>query len=104
MVLKGSSVNRRKFMKMGSAVIASPLLLNLTGKVPEVKAELKEAIKEGEPIYFIGATCIGCQVCRMMCPESAIDFGDDRNEINQEKCVHCGTCYEECPISAITET
>ena len=90
-------------MKVSSAAIASPLLLNLAVKVPEAKAELKEAIREGEPIYFIGPTCIGCQVCRMMCPESAIDFGDDKNEINQEKCIHCGTCFQECPLSAITE-
>jgi Fe-S-cluster-containing hydrogenase component 2 len=40
----------------------------------------------------------------MMCPASAIDFGDDQNEINQDKCIHCGTCFEECPLSAITET
>jgi formate hydrogenlyase subunit 6/NADH:ubiquinone oxidoreductase subunit I len=31
-----------------------------------------------------------------------IDFGDDRNVINQKKCIHCGTCYESCPLSAIS--
>ena len=104
MALKDSSLNRRKFMKVSSAAIASPVLFNLIGKVPEARADLKEAIKDGEPVYFIGSTCIGCQVCRMMCPASAIDFGDDRNEINQDKCIHCGTCFEECPLAAITET
>ena len=104
MTESSSNLTRRNFMTASSAAIASPLLLNLTVKVPEAKAESNQAIREGESIYFIGSTCIGCQVCRMMCPESAVDFGDDRNEINQEKCNGCGICFEECPLSAITKT
>jgi len=85
-------------MIAGSAAIASPLLLNLPGKVPEAKAAV-----EG-PIYFINRECIGCQVCRTFCPAEAIRFGNCQNEIIQEKCIHCGTCYESCPICAISET
>jgi Fe-S-cluster-containing hydrogenase component 2 len=39
----------------------------------------------------------------MKCPAKAINFGDDRNEIDQSKCIHCGTCYRECPVSVISE-
>lgn len=94
------NLTRRKFMIAGSAAVAAPLLSNLpgAGMVPEAKAALQG------PVYFIGRTCIGCQVCRMFCPAEAIHFGDLRNEIDQDKCEHCGTCYEECPISAISET
>jgi Fe-S-cluster-containing hydrogenase component 2 len=39
----------------------------------------------------------------MKCPAGAINYGDDRNEIDQDKCQHCGTCYRECPVSVISE-
>jgi ferredoxin len=59
-------------------------------------AEAKAAAKS--KVYYINHICIGCQVCKMMCPASAVNFGDCRNEINQKKCIHCGTCFRECPF------
>jgi len=98
-----SNLTRRKFMVAGSAAIASPLLLKLTGSVSEAEAAETKMPATGN-IYFINRTCIGCQVCRMFCPATAIRFGDCQNEIDQKKCIHCGTCYRECPICAISET
>lgn len=94
----GLNLTRRKFMLVSSAAMASPLLSNLSGAVPEAKAA------QTGPIYFINRECIGCQVCRTFCPAGAIRFGDCQNEIVQEKCIHCGTCYSECPICVISET
>ena len=98
MTSENSNLSRRKFMLVSSAAIASPLFLNLAGSVPEAKGA-----KKGK-IYYINRECIGCQVCRLFCPENAIIFGDGRNAIDQEKCIHCGTCYRECPICVISET
>jgi len=98
-----SNLSRRKFMLVSSAAIASPLLLNLSGMVPDARGAEAKGTAKGK-IYYINRTCIGCQVCRTFCPAKAIRFGDCRNEINQKKCMHCGTCYRECPISAISET
>lgn len=95
---KYNNLSRRKFMLASSAAIASPLFLNLAGSISEAKARAKGKI------YYIGRQCIGCQVCRMFCPEKAIHFGDCKNEIDQDKCIHCGACYKECPISVISET
>ncbi len=89
-------LSRRKFMQVSTAAIAAPFVLDLAGPVARAKAA------EGETIYYIGHECMGCQVCRMKCPANAIHYGDDRNEIDQEKCEHCGTCYEECPVSVIS--
>jgi heterodisulfide reductase subunit A-like polyferredoxin len=104
----GSNLTRRKFMLVSSAAIASPLLLDVAGsmaasKTDQTKTSEQKAAKPGK-IYFINRTCIGCQVCRMLCPGKAIRFGDCQNEIDQKKCLHCGTCYRECPICAVSET
>jgi ferredoxin len=85
-------------MAVSSVAIAAPFIVDMAGPVPVVK----EAMAAGKT-YYIGHKCIGCQVCRLKCPSSAINYGDDRNEIDQEKCKHCGTCYRNCPISVITE-
>ena len=91
------NLTRRKFILVSSAAIASPFVLDMAGAVSAAKGA--ESVKT----YYIGHDCMGCQVCRMMCPSSAINYGDDRNEIDQEKCKHCGTCYKNCPISVISE-
>lgn len=103
-----STLSRRTFIIAGSAAVASPLIMNMTGKIAEAEASeqktpAKRSAKAGK-IYYIGHQCIGCQVCKSFCPAGAIDFGDCRNEIDQDKCLHCGTCYRECPICVISET
>jgi ferredoxin len=104
-----SNLTRRKFMMVGSAAIASPLLLNVSGsmaaaKTAETKTDETGIAPKGTKIYYIGDGCVGCQACRTFCPAQAIRFGNCRNEIDQKKCIHCGTCYRECNISVISET
>jgi len=95
------NLSRRKFMVMGSAAIASPLLLNLMDPVEEAKAAAKKASKD--KIYYITSKCIGCHACKVFCPQKAIYYGERKMEIDQDKCAQCGTCYNECPISIISE-
>jgi ferredoxin len=104
-----SKLTRRKFMIVGSAAIASPLLLNVAGptaagKTAETGTTEAGIAPKGTRIYYINDGCVGCQACRTFCPAQAIRFGDCRNEIDQKKCIHCGTCYRECNISVISET
>jgi heterodisulfide reductase subunit A-like polyferredoxin len=104
--MKGKSLEltRRKFLIAGSAAIATPIVMDLARNIPAAQAA--ESAKASVPgkTYYIGHECMGCQVCRMKCPAGAINYGDDRNEIDQKKCQHCGTCYRECPVSVISET
>ena len=102
-VREKESLNRRTFMVLGSAAIASPWILNMIGHLPEANAEETKKTRKGK-IYFINRGCIGCQVCMTFCPQQAIRFGNCGNEIEQDKCIHCGTCHDECPISIISET
>jgi ferredoxin len=104
-----SGLTRRRFMMVGSAAIASPLLLNVTGsmaagKTAETKTTEAGIAAKGTKIYYINDGCVGCQACKTFCPAQAIRFGNCRNEIDQKKCLHCGTCYRECNIGVISET
>jgi ferredoxin len=107
--MNSKDFSRRKFMMVGTAAIASPLLLNFTGsmapgKTGEAGATETGIAAKGTRIYYINDGCVGCQACRTFCPVQAIRFGNCRNEIDQKKCIHCGTCYRECNISVISET
>jgi dissimilatory sulfite reductase (desulfoviridin) alpha/beta subunit len=102
-------LSRRKFIMVGSAAIASPLLLNVAGSMAANKTAGSKTTEagiapKGSKIYYISDVCIGCHACKAFCPAQAIRFSNCRNEIDQTKCIHCGTCYNECNISAITET
>jgi Pyruvate/2-oxoacid:ferredoxin oxidoreductase delta subunit len=101
---KKSEFTRRQFLIAGSVAVAVPLVSDLSTSSRAAEAtNAKKSINSGRKIYYIGHDCIGCQTCRMFCPSNAIDYGDSRNEIDQEKCRSCGTCYRECPLSVITE-
>jgi NAD-dependent dihydropyrimidine dehydrogenase PreA subunit len=97
-------LTRREFMLAGSAAVAGAAALEIAGTIPAAEAAaIKSTATGNQKTYYIGHECMGCQVCRMKCPAKAINFGDDRNEIDQSKCIHCGTCYRECPVSVISE-
>ena len=93
--------SRRKFMVASSAAIVSPMLLSVAIPAKEAKAA---AFKKSGKIFFVTTGCNGCHVCKSVCTQKAIFYGDRKMEIDQDKCVQCGTCYEECPCSAISET
>lgn len=100
-----SKVTRRRFMAVGSAAAAAPLLVEFA--VTKANAQDNTAggeFAKGTKVYYIKDQCIGCQVCRVNCPAEAIRYGDCRNEIMQDKCIHCGVCYEACHINNISET
>ncbi len=47
--------------------------------------------------------CSGCQVCKLVCPYSAIDFDDQKMvcRVNEALCKGCGACVGGCPSDAI---
>lgn len=95
-------------MLVSSAVVASPLLVDLAATKAEaapVETKAKATdLPKGTSVYFINDGCVGCQVCRTYCPAQAIRFGNCGNEIVQSKCIHCGTCYEGCNVCNISVT
>lgn len=45
--------------------------------------------------------CIGCLLCWLFCPESAVERRAEGIFINYEYCKGCGICSNECPNGAI---
>ena len=48
--------------------------------------------------------CSGCQVCKLVCPYSAISFDEEKNvcRVNEALCKGCGACVSGCYSNAIS--
>jgi heterodisulfide reductase subunit A len=48
--------------------------------------------------------CSGCQVCKLLCPYSAITFDEEKEvcRVNEALCKGCGACVGGCPGDAIS--
>ena len=59
---------------------------------------------EASTACVISHLCNGCQVCKLVCPYSAISF-DEQKEVclvNEALCKGCGACVGGCPSDAIS--
>ena len=87
---------------------------------PAVQATNKEAETEAPDIHVGGygvlrdvsswrvftpkidlEKCTSCKTCWLFCPETAINWVDNKPEIEYRKCKGCGICVHECPVKCI---
>lgn len=46
--------------------------------------------------------CIGCGICKIVCPHGVFEIKDKKAEIlDRDKCMECGACSKNCPVQAI---
>jgi NADH:ubiquinone oxidoreductase subunit F (NADH-binding)/(2Fe-2S) ferredoxin len=60
------------------------------------------AVCNGLVQYVVNDKCIGCGICKRVCPVNAITGEPkEKHHINQEISVRCGKCLSACPVGAI---
>lgn len=64
-----------------------------------LKPVYKSQSKTGK--YRVNTKCIGCGLCRDICPVSAISMENGRPVWTKKKCVWCQGCINRCPAQAI---
>lgn len=71
------------------------------GRTPIYREQFTIGVeKKQEKGFLITDACIGCGICKEVCPQQCIREGTPF-EIQAEHCLHCGLCTEQCPAGAI---
>lgn len=55
--------------------------------------------------YYLEITnrCVGCDNCRLICPENAVFLNKDKYIIETWTCTLCNACVLTCPVDSIKE-
>lgn len=77
----------------------------VTLEYPEVKPQVPMSHRGKQVLKG----CIGCGICKQVCPANAISFEKDGAKvcsytIDLNKCIFCGQCQYYCPVGAIKHT
>ncbi len=72
----------------------------------DARASLKLQHRQGDPAEESGrclgcGTCNSCGICYLFCPDMAVDWVNNRYELNLDYCKGCGICVKECPARVL---
>lgn len=95
-------VDKEACKSCGKCITACPK--QLIELIPyEAKHVVQCSSKDKGPVAMkaCDVPCIGCSLCKKVCPADAITITDFLAHIDQAKCTGCGACKEKCPKKAI---
>jgi ferredoxin/flavodoxin len=73
-----------------------------TGKPKELYMPMNLiSSKDGTSQFYATSDCIGCGLCRSLCPMRCIKEDDDRRPVWDGTCTMCLACLHRCPAKAI---
>lgn len=102
-VIDGIAVVDKEACKAcGKCVAACPK--NLIELVPYEQKHLVQCNSQDKGKDVVKACkvgCIGCMMCKKVCPNDAIIVENNIAHIDSEKCTNCGLCAEKCPKKII---
>ena len=70
------------------------------GKIKRFFGKISELILKTRPVLKRDA-CVGCGICRDICPAKAIVIEKGKAKIARRDCIRCFCCQEFCPKSAM---
>ena len=71
-----------------------------TNNYPKKKSNV--SINFRGSIHVDQKKCIGCKLCEINCPTSAIVVNEKKIAVvNRDLCILCGLCAEVCPVNVI---
>lgn len=75
--------------------------LNLDARINlQLQHRLAEPVGEAGRCLGCG-TCNSCGICYLFCPDMAVDWINNRYELNLDYCKGCGICVKECPARVL---
>ncbi|MCX7655112.1 MAG: mercury methylation ferredoxin HgcB [Treponemataceae bacterium] len=62
-------------------------------------------IRAGRSLFLDSSQCIGCGLCREVCPHGVFTIADGKAHIaDRGRCMECGACARNCPAGALRVT
>ncbi len=82
--------------------VAVPTSLVFSGKNPFMKllSRVAGGVLRTKP-RLEGRECVGCGVCKKVCPAGAVEIKGGRAVIDRKRCIRCFCCQEFCPKGAM---